>query len=212
MALQKVCKRSPAAALLYNEKTVLRVLTFSRPFCSHFHLTNTVLHSKGRLIMPASIKTPQEVLDKIGAEDFRSIKKDQLIAFISSIPDMDKETAIKCIEQFPEFRKQSTEIIGQLREQCDTVIEDNRTSRNEAVNAYKTILDECSFRLRKDDITDEQIEYLLEKMSESADKITDINRENASFLNTINNKFVALASAALLIGGAILGVKAISKR
>lgn len=41
MALQKVCKRSPAAALLYNEKTVLRVLTFSRPFCSHFHLTNT---------------------------------------------------------------------------------------------------------------------------------------------------------------------------
>ena len=51
------------------------------------------------------LMSENDVKSMLGISDFRSISKDQIIQFVSSIPDMDKEVAIKCIEQFPEFEK-----------------------------------------------------------------------------------------------------------
>ena len=57
--------------------------------------------------MSKELLSADAVLERIGATSFRNISKDQLITFVSAIPEMDKEIAIKCIEQFPAFKEYS---------------------------------------------------------------------------------------------------------
>lgn len=45
-------------------------------------------------------------LKALAIEDFRNISKDKIMEFVSAIPNMDKEVAIKIIEQFPLIRNQ----------------------------------------------------------------------------------------------------------
>ena len=153
------------------------------------------------------IKTEAEVLDRIGASDFRSIKKDQLISFVSSIPDMDKEVAIKCIDQFPEFKSQSIEIIEQLNIACDKLLESHKIGRKQAIESYQQILDDLSKQLNKPFITPWQKRAIIDKMIEVADKIANIHENSNNFLKEILRTVGVVSATALAAGAAILGVK-----
>ena len=55
--------------------------------------------------MSKELLSEQEVLSIFNIEDFRHLKKSDVIKFVSMIPQMDKEVAAKCIEQFPNFKE-----------------------------------------------------------------------------------------------------------
>lgn len=162
--------------------------------------------------MSNKLTSAEEVLQKIGASDFRSISKDQLISFVSSIPDMDKETAIKCIEQFPEFSKQANDMIGQLYGFCDHLLEDHKTSKKSAVEAYRKILDDLSEMLKRPDLTLEQQNQISDKMIDVADRIAEVSRENDTFLGNLAKLAGTVAAFVISIGGTILGVKYLDRR
>ena len=132
--------------------------------------------------MSKELLSSQDVLNKIGASSFRNISKDQLISFVSSIPDMDKETAIKCIEQFPEFKSYASGIVSQLQVMCTNAITDNKTSRQDAVNGYMMILDTLKEKLSRPDISLEEANQITRDMVEIADKIAILDSENKHFL------------------------------
>ena len=135
--------------------------------------------------MSKELLSSQDVLNKIGASSFRNISKDQLISFVSSIPDMDKETAIKCIEQFPEFKSYASGIVSQLQVMCTNAITDNKTSRQDAVNGYMMILDTLKEKLSRPDISLEEANQITRDMVEIADKIAILDSENKHFLNSV---------------------------
>lgn len=156
--------------------------------------------------------SPEDVLNKIGASSFRNITKDQLVAFVSSIPDMDKETAIKCIEQFPEFKTYAHKIVAELQDTCNNVVIDNKASRQETVRAYNLILDGLRLKLDTMDLSISDMREITQTMVDVADKIAALDAENKNFLKHILTVGGTVATTALAIGGALLGVKITNRK
>ena len=55
--------------------------------------------------------TADQVKQYLNITDFRHLSKDKLIEFVSAIPEMDKDVAIRIIEQFPEFTRCATSLV-----------------------------------------------------------------------------------------------------
>lgn len=157
------------------------------------------------------INTEQDVLTKIGAQDFRSISKDQIMRFVSAIPEMDRDVAIKCLEQFPEFKDYSKEIVKNLFVLFDNAIHDNRKARIDAVEAYRVILDKLNELASQPDISIQEQKDFVEMSIDVADKIAELHNRNNEFLQKILHAGSLITTVAIAAGSAILGVKLLDK-
>lgn len=158
--------------------------------------------------MSNHLLSADEVKNKLGISDFRSISKDQIIEFVSSIPDMEKETAIKCIEQFPEFKSCAGIIIDRYCSLCEAAIKEDG---KDALASNKEILDDLRFMLKKDNISEDMQKYIIEKMVEVGNSIANIENDKRSFKEMVLKYAGTLSAIALTIAGTILGVKIVKK-
>ena len=126
--------------------------------------------------------------------------------FVSLIPNMDKEVAIKIIEQYPAFAKLSESMVAQLNKMCDTALEKNEESQRLTMQAYKQILDELSNQLHMEDISKEEREKITKQMIEIADKISVKDTENKAFIDKMAKYSTGFAIGVVVLGAAILGV------
>lgn len=156
--------------------------------------------------MTKQLKSEIEVLDEIGAKDFRSIKKDQIIEFASSIHQMPKEVAIKCIEQFPEFRKNSNEVLTTLRGIFNDVADNNKDLTSKEIDACNKILDHLGEELHKPFISSKQKKYIIEQMVEVAHIIDDARESHTNLMQKIAHCAAVVGLAAIGVAGAIVGV------
>ena len=157
--------------------------------------------------MARFLLSEQQVKDALRIRDFREISKDKIKEFVSLIPNMDQEVAIAIINQFPAYTDFANNAIAQLNSICETIIKDNNSSQKEAVEAYRKILDELSFLLKKEYLTKEERDEITKKMILVADKISEKDSENKRFLNGIFTVGASVLGVFLLVGAAILGVK-----
>lgn len=156
--------------------------------------------------MKKQLKSEIEVLDEIGAKDFRSIKKDQIIEFASSIHQMPKEVAIKCIEQFPEFRKNANEMLTTLRGIFKDVTDSNKSLASEEIAACNKILDHLGQELHKPFISAKLKKYIIEQMVEVAHIIDDARKSHTNLMNKIAHCAAICGVAIVGVAGAIVGV------
>ena len=147
-----------------------------------------------------------EVKNALKIDSFRNLSKDKIMEFVSLIPNMDKEVAIKIVEQYPAFAKLSESMIAQLNKMCDTALEKNEESQRLTIQAYKQILDELSNQLHMEDISKEEREKITKQMIEIADKISIKDTENKVFIDKIVKYRTVFSIGILFLGVAILGV------
>ncbi len=150
--------------------------------------------------------TEDEVKKALAIDNFRNMSKDKIMEFVSAIPNMDKDVAIKIIEQFPAYTESANNMIAQLNTMCNNVIKANGESQKEAIEAYKKILDNLGELLKKDTITAEERAQITEQMITVADRISAKDTEGKNFLNGIIKYGVPIIGGALILGAAILGV------
>jgi len=150
--------------------------------------------------------TEDEVKKALSIDSFRNMSKDKIMEFVSAIPNMDKDVAIKIIEQFPAYTESAINMLTQLNTMCNNAMEENSESQKEAIEAYKKILDDLGELLKKDSITAEYRAQITEQMITVADCISAKDTENKDFLNGIIKYGVPIIGGALVLGAAILGV------
>lgn len=154
--------------------------------------------------MSKHLLSADEVKSQLGIDDFRSIKKEQLIEFVSSIPDMDKETAIKCIEQFPNFKDSANFIVESFFTLCNNSIQEDG---KETLMSCQATLDDLRFMLKKESISEDMQRFIIEKIIEISNQMADIDNDKRHFKETVLKIAGTIASIAIATGGAILGVK-----
>lgn len=157
------------------------------------------------------IKTEQAVLEKLGAPDFRSISKDQIMTFVTEIPNMDREVAIKCLEQFPDFKEYSGEIVKNLYILYRGTVEEHKKSKEDAVQYYGKLLDDLHEISIRADLSIADQRYFIDKSIEIADKIAELHKHHSEFLQKIIQVGSTVAAVAITAGSAILGVKFLGK-
>lgn len=156
--------------------------------------------------MSKTLVSVEEVKNALKIDSFRNLSKDKIMEFVSLIPNMDKEVAIKIIEQYPAFAKLSESMVAQLNKMCDIALEKNEESQRLTIQAYKQILDELSNQLHMEDISKEEREKITKQMIEIADKISVKDTENKAFIDKMVKYSTGFAIGALVLGAAILGV------
>ncbi|EMC60287.1 hypothetical protein K2F51_09455 [Streptococcus mutans OMZ175] len=156
--------------------------------------------------MGKALVSVEEVKNALNIESFRNLSKDKVMEFVSLIPNMDKDLAIKIVEQFPSYADYSQNIVKQLNMLCEKALELNDNSQTEAIEVYKKVLDELSVLLQKEETSVDERKYITEKMIEVADKIAIKDTENKEFLEKIIKYGGYVALGALAIGVTILGV------
>ena len=156
--------------------------------------------------MSKTLVSVEEVKNALKIDSFRNLSKDKIMEFVSLIPNMDKEVAIKIIEQYPAFAKLSESMVALLNKMCDTALEKNEESQRLTIQAYKQILDELSNQLHMEDISKEEREKITKQMIEIADKISVKDTENKAFIDKMVKYSTGFAIGALVLGAAILGV------
>jgi hypothetical protein len=150
--------------------------------------------------------TENEVKKALAIDSFRNMSKDKIMEFVSLIPNMDKDVAIKIIGQFPAYTGFATTMLAQLNTTCDNVMKENGESQKDVIEAYKKILDDLGELLKKDKITAEERVQITEQMLVIADRISAKDTENKEFLNGIINNEKYIIVGALVLGAVILGV------
>lgn len=148
----------------------------------------------------------EDVKKNLGIDNFRNLPKDKIMEFVSCIPNMDKDVAIKVIEQFPSYIELETNIIKQLNLMCENILKENSISQKDSIEAYKKILNDLGELLKKDNISSEERTAITDKMIEIADKIALKDTENKNFLSNIMKYNNYVSWGALLLGAVILGV------
>ena len=156
--------------------------------------------------MSKTLVSVEEVKNALKIDSFRNLSKDKIMEFVSLIPNMDKEVAIKIIEQYPAFAKLSESMVTQLNKMCDTVLEKNEESQRLTIQAYKQILDELSNQLHMEDISKEEREKITKQMIEIADKISVKDTENKAFIDKMVKYSTGFAMGVVVLGAAILCV------
>ena len=156
--------------------------------------------------MSKTLVSVDEVKNALKIDSFRNLSKDKIMEFVSLIPNMDKEVAIKIIEQYPAFAKLSEAMVAQLNKMCDTALEKNEESQRLTIQAYKQILDELSNQLHMEDISKEEREKITKQMIEIADKISVKDTENKAFIDKMAKYSTGFAIGVVVLGAAILGV------
>lgn len=91
--------------------------------------------------MKKTLITKEDVKKALDISDFRSLSKEKLMEFVSMIPNIDKEVAIKIVEQFPRFSEMATSMINKMLDVCSIAIAENKVTEKEAINSYKMILE-----------------------------------------------------------------------
>lgn len=156
--------------------------------------------------MAQNLVSEEQVKEALQISNFREISKDKIMEFVSLIPNIDKEVAIAIINQFSAYADSANNMVAQLNVMCDNIIKDNNSSQKDAIEAYKIILQDLSELLKKEDISKEERDEVIEKMILVADKISAKDTENKVFLDGIIKYGAPIIGGALLLGAAILGV------
>lgn len=72
--------------------------------------------------MAKHMVTENEVKKALAIDSFRNMTKDKIMEFVSAIPNMDKEVAIKIIEQFPTYTESANNMLAQLNTMCNNAM------------------------------------------------------------------------------------------
>ena len=161
--------------------------------------------------MANRLLTADQVKEYLNISDFRHLTKDKLIEFVSAIPNMDKEVAIKVIEQFPEFSGYAKVLVDHYTELCNSILSENNNSVQSVMEGYKKTLDVLSDLATAEDISPEDKKYFAEKMVEVADKMAALDTNNKAFLAGVSKYATWFLGGTLLVCAAVLGVNIVGE-
>ncbi len=156
--------------------------------------------------MSQNLVSAEDVKKALDIESFPNISKDKIIEFVSLIPNMDRDVAMKIIEQFPAYTEYAGAMIAQLNTLCDNALKSNDASQRDTIQSYKKLLDDLGELLKKDNLTAEERNSISDKMLTVADRISAKDTENKEFISGLVKAGVPIIGGALLLGAAILGV------
>lgn len=157
---------------------------------------------------PKKYVSEDSIKKALKIDSFRNLSKEKVMQFASMIPYMDKEVALKVIDQFPIYADFGKIAIEQYTKTCDNILERNKEGQEAVIRGYQTILDALAKKIDKENLSEEERKSITEDMIIVADKIQEADMNNKKFLERMANKMLLLTGAALLGLGAVLGVNA----
>lgn len=157
--------------------------------------------------MAKRLMTADQVKEYLNISDFRHITREKLIEFVSAIPDMNSEVAIKIIEQFPEFSGFAKVLVAHYETICNSILKENGSNAQAVMNGYQHTLDMLAELAQAENLDSTERRIFADKAVEVADKMAAFDTDNKNFLAGMTKYITWFASGTLILCAVILGVK-----
>lgn len=151
--------------------------------------------------------TAEQVKQYLNITDFRHLSKDKLIEFVSAIPEMDKDVAIRIIEQFPEFTRCAMSLVSHYETMCESILRENGDSVRYVMEGYKQTLNTLGGLALDEKLDPADRRYFAEKMVNVADNMASFDTKNKGLLAGMTKYITWFIGSALLLGAVALGIK-----
>lgn len=150
--------------------------------------------------------TEEQVKEYLGIPDFRHASKDVLVKFVSAIPYINNDVAVKIIEQYPAYSTCAQAFVQHYTTLYDNMLKDNGKSVEAAMKGYQTTLDVLSDLSKMENISVDDRHRFAETMVFIADKMAALDAENKRYHQEMARFAGGLIGICLIIGAGILGV------
>lgn len=133
---------------------------------------------------------------------------DKMIRFAAMMPDMDREVAIKIVEQFPAFKEFAMETVNVMERAQEAALANNKDSQAQVHQAFQEIREILKGELAQEELPWEQRKHILDLILETGNKEFAKDSENKDFLKQMVKgvgvvAISALALAIVFVGGKI---------
>lgn len=154
-----------------------------------------------------SASEEQDLKRKLGIESWRNLSRDKLLTFMSEMPNMTKEVALKIIDQFPDFKSLVLESLGQVEEQAANALAANWKSQKKVHRAFAEQRETLRRELDREGLTPEDRLSILKMLAEAIDKEAAKDSEHKAFSYKLVTTVATIAVGGAAAAVAILGGK-----
>lgn len=149
-----------------------------------------------------------ELKQKIGIESWRNLSKEKFLTFVSELPNMSQEVAIKVVEQFPDFKSLVLGSFDQVQQQATNVVGVNWKSQKKVHKAFAEYREILSSELDRDNLTSEDRFRILELLKKALDDEALKDSEHKAFALKALGVVASAAVVVVAAGLTVLGGKA----
>ena len=147
----------------------------------------------------------KKVLRKLGIKDFRHMTKDKVVKFATMLPKMDPEVAKKALEQFPDIKDYSLEIVKHFKEIIDKAMAQNANNQAVIFNTCNEMIKTLTSELQKDYIDADERSSIRAEMMEVVKMMSEIDKQNKRFLLEVTAIGMVVVSGAIYVAASLLG-------
>jgi hypothetical protein len=152
------------------------------------------------------IKNEDDLRKSLGIDSWRNLSKDKLLAFVSEMPNMSKEVALKAIEQFPDFRSLVVDSLTQVQAQAAHAVDVNWKSQKKVHKALADYRKALERELDRENLTTEDRFAILGLFQKAIDQESAKDSEHKAFVFGIIGTVAKVAAVGLVAAVAVLGV------
>lgn len=155
-----------------------------------------------------ALASEDDVMRKLGIESWRNLSKDKFLSFVAEMPQMNKEVALKAIEQFPNFRAMVDETLNSVGQNSAIAQKYSWKSQKKVHGAYKSYRKTLDRELEREDLSIDDRFRILEMLREAVNMESEKDSEHKTFQVKLVTIAATVGIAAVGAAVAALGGKA----
>jgi hypothetical protein len=134
------------------------------------------------------IEGEDEAKRLLGVTDWRGLSRKKFLQFVAMMPDMDKETRIKLIEQLPEVMRFAAEAVAGMTKVHDATLIANEQSQARAQQTWDEIRATISAQLDRDDLDPAGRVALVDRLIVTGERQAAADARNKTYLDRWDSK------------------------
>ncbi|MFE7845926.1 hypothetical protein ACFUTX_12140 [Microbacterium sp. NPDC057407] len=150
----------------------------------------------------------EQLKQKIGIDSWRNLSKEKFLTFVSELPNMSEEVALKVVEQFPDFKSLVLGSLDDVQKEAANLVGVNWKSQKKVHEAFAHYREILSKELDRDNLTSEDRFRILEMLKKALDDEALKDREHKAFALKVLGVVASAAAIAVAASVAVLGGKA----
>lgn len=129
-----------------------------------------------------ALDSEEAIKKTLNIDSWRNLSKDKFLTFVSELPNMDKEVAMKAIAQFPEFSTLVIAGLDQFKEQALAAQKFNWKGQRQVHKAFKDYRAMLNRELEREDLTGEDRFRILQLVNDAISKQMGLQQEHQNFI------------------------------
>jgi hypothetical protein len=144
-----------------------------------------------------------EVMKALGIDSFRNLSRDNVLRFAAMMPDIDKDVALKIVEQYPEFKAFAVDALNAIERVQENALASNEESQADVHQGWHEVREILNGQLDDEKLAWEQRSHILDLLMETGHQESAKDSEKEMSRNVLTGIGALVLVGLVLVGGRV---------